>query len=90
MSESDISSAKNKHIICCPPSYPKSKNTSLFSGSLNNPGSMLSPGITYARNINNTLVGNVSGKTTTYYKKVNLLGSYSGAPYSQSSPRNSF
>lgn len=84
-------SKSEKQISCCPkPSYPKSKNPSLFSGSGNNPGSLLSPGMIYSTKINN----NSGWKLTIVNKKLNIFGKYSGTPGGsgvyKSIPRNIF
>lgn len=81
-------SKSEKQTSCCPKSsYPKSKNPSLFSGSGNNPGSLLSPGMTYARKINSKS----SWTSTIVNKKLNIFGKYTGAPGgSKSAPRNNF
>ena len=71
--------------------YPKSKNSSLFSGSIHNSGSLLSPGMTHARNIHNSLIGKVAMKSTIHHNKLNAFGKYSGAPGGSSgSPKNAF
>ena len=87
-------SKHNKYFFCkkCPElPYPKSKNSSLFSGSIHDPGSLLSPGMTHARNINNSLIGKVAMKSTIHHNKLNAFGKYSGAPGGSSGPpKNAF
>jgi len=86
-----------KHLKCnicpLPINLAKNKNTKvlIFSGTFNNPGSLLSPGMACAQKIHNASVGRGGWTKNITYNKLNLFGTYEGAPGgSITPPRNTF
>ena len=69
----------------------KHKNPMLFSGSGNNPGSLLSPGMAYSIELNKALIGRHGWKSTIYTNPINTFGQRDGAPGgSKCPPKNKF